>query len=163
MKHTALHHQVQHLCDSIATELYNLAFYIYGNQAEASAASSDTFIKAYAKISVNPTMPDTEQFKQLCFKLLFQYGSINRFTNTKLHPDKENKLYTMLRPLSYNERFIILLFCCHKMQKEQISELLCLPEFLVAKWLLSASQKFGKAGSEAQPAEGFLMPVSSHF
>ncbi len=57
-------------------------------------------------------------------------------------PDEPRaKLLGLLEPLSYNERFVLLLFCCQKLTISQISGILRLPSFVVTRWLFSASRK----------------------
>jgi len=131
-------------------ELYNLALGVTGRDSEARCAVSE----ALTEISGGKKAPDAERFRQLSIRALYRYGK-----NHGVFKERENeaaasecgcreapagpraKLLGLLEPLSYNERFVLLLFCCQKLTISQISEILRLPSFIVTRWLYSASRK----------------------
>jgi hypothetical protein len=130
-----LERNVQYLCNSSAKELYNLSLYLYGNEASALKASVDSFVIAFIKMSGETSVLDTILFRKLSIRYLYKFGKKN------ITHSKTKRLPKILNQLNYNERFIILLFCCSKMKIEHISHILRLPRILVLRCLLSAAQK----------------------
>lgn len=151
MKDMSLNHTIEHLYNSTAKELYNFAINVFGNYSYALQISIDTFVKAFAKMAVHMDIIDSELFMNLNIRLLYKYGKMRKFRVNKnsksaqcniiICNSERTKLSIMLDCLNYNERFILLLFCCQKLRIERISNILRLPNFLVAKWLLSAARK----------------------
>jgi hypothetical protein len=130
-----LERKVHYLCNSSANEIYNLALYIYENEESALKASVDSFVRAFIKMSGETSILDTNLFRKLSIRYLYKFGKKNITESTI------KRLPIDLNHLNYNERFIILLFCCCKMKIEHISHILRLPRILVSRCLLSAAQK----------------------
>ena len=130
-----LERKVHYLCNSTAKELYNLALYIYEDEESALEAAVDSFVRAFIKMSGETSILDINLFRELSIRYLYKFGKKNITESTI------NRLPIDLIQLNYNERFIILLFCCCKIKIEHISHILRLPKILVSRCLLSASQK----------------------
>ncbi len=129
--------QVNQLCETSGGALYRLALYIFGNDKDALEASAAAFAKAYQKASGGKAGPDMEKLEALGIRFLYRYGKATGARaaggNTALH--------NALCRLTYDERFVLLLFCRRKMKLRQIAAVLRQPQFLVARRLLSGVRK----------------------
>ena len=154
MDDTITEYWIQHLYKSTAKDLYNLALNVYGNETEALTASSDAFIDAFIKATGKKNVQDADLFKRLSIRYLYVSGKrrnlVRRWQNKTLIFNRElqaalaedgGKTLGKLNLLNYNERFILLLFCCQKMNIKHISQVLKLPVFFVTRRLLSAVHK----------------------
>jgi hypothetical protein len=133
MEDTIVNNRIQHLCQTSAKELYNFAFRIYGNNLDDLQASTTAFVKAFVRISTTNRAQDTEHFKTLGLRYLYKDGKKSGLNTGKKRSlvYRDIELYHKLDQLDYNERFIILLHCFHKLSITRISQTLRLPKFLV--------------------------------
>ena len=142
------------LYDATAKPLYNLTLYTIGDQPIAERILTDIFVDVFYTIS---DQADSDLFKKKCIKSLYRrirkiriepeydIGCIAQFKikgrQQKPEDIKRAQLFCILRRLSFEERYIILLFCWQRLSLKQIAETLCLPKFLVRKCLHAITAK----------------------
>lgn len=137
MDELVLSGQVNQLCDTAGRELYSLALYVFGNESDALKASVASFAKAYRKVSGGKAGPDIVKLEALGLRFLYRYG---KAAGTK-KAGGDSTFNNALCRLTYDERFLLLLFCRRKMKLRQIAAVLRQPHFLVARRLLSGARK----------------------
>ena len=154
MEDTITDHRIQRLYELTAKDIFTLALYVCGNEAEALSASINAFVDGYDRVTGKKDVPDADMFKLLSIRYLYAEGkkrnaagnrrqktlSFERENRETLSEDRE-ALFHKLHLLKYSERFILLLFCCQRMRIDHISRALRLPVFLVTRRLLSAVHK----------------------
>lgn len=144
------------LYNATVKPLYNLALYTIGDQPTAERILTDVFVEASYAIS---GQSDPDLFKKKCIKLLYRHsrkirikqkhdGSTAPFKiegeGQKSDDIKRTQLFDMLSELSFEERYIILLFCWQRFSFKQISETICQPKFIVRKRLYAIINKVAR-------------------
>jgi DNA-directed RNA polymerase specialized sigma24 family protein len=137
---TARQNTMESLYEAAAKPLYNMAVYTIVDRRLAERTAAVVFLDACRGCS---GIPEGGPFMKRCFGLLYRRGrelcqEDSEFSSADTSGAPLGKL---LSPLSYDERFILLLFCRHKYSLRQISEITGLPEFTVDRRLTSAAGK----------------------
>lgn len=139
-----LQNQAEFLYQAAAKQLYNLALYTVGNQTLAEQITIDAFDGAFCSI---PDKSDAERFTKQSIKLLYRYGRKMRrkagynisdmMFSKKAESGKverrdnveKKRLFEMLSKLSYDERYILLLFCWQRFSAREIADIMRLQLF----------------------------------
>lgn len=137
-----------------AKPLYNLALYAVGDQPTAERILTGVFAEMFNNVS-DQTDPDL--FKRKCIGLMYrrvhktrrkaEYGmgssELPQIAKEQQNPEdiKKAKLFHMLRRLSFEERYIIMLFCWQRFSLGQIAEMIGQPTFLLRKHLKAILNK----------------------
>jgi DNA-directed RNA polymerase specialized sigma24 family protein len=145
------------LYNAAAKPLYNLALYSIGDQATAERILTDVFVEVFYTISDHT---DLDFFKKKCMKLIYRrarkiriklgydIGSTAPFKmkggQQKSDDIKRAQLFNMLSKLSFEERYIILLFCWQRLSFNQIAETIYRPRFITRKHLYAIANKIVK-------------------
>jgi hypothetical protein len=137
MDELVLSGHINYLCDTSGRELYRLALYLFGSESDALKASAAAFTKAFQKVSGGNAGPDMEKLEALGVRFLYRYGKAAGAGAAR----GDTALHNALCRLTFDERFVLLLFCCRKMKLRQIAAVLRRPHFLVARRLLSGARK----------------------
>ena len=124
----------QLLYNATAKPLYNLAIYATGDQSTAERILTDVFVKVFYTI---PDQSAPDLFMKKCIKLLYRHarririkqkhdGSTAPFKiegeEQKSDDIKRTQLFDLLSKLSFEERYIILLFCWQRFSLKQIAK-----------------------------------------
>jgi DNA-directed RNA polymerase specialized sigma24 family protein len=138
------------LYQEAAKPLYNLALFAVGERSLAEEAALGAISVTYRHL---PDASDRQAFRSESLRLLYLYGK--KLCRKNLLPrkaggmedvlpaDGTRRLGCLLEGLSYDEKFILLLFCCQKLTVPEIAETLRQPVFLVEKRLKKAAAKAG--------------------
>lgn len=129
-----------------AEPLYRLAFYTLGDRRLAERTAAAACIDAFGSLS---DACDVGVFLRRCFSLLYKYvkRTCPESGGAGSADAGKQPLERMLSPLSFDEKYIMLLFCREKLTMRQISEITGLAECSVEKLLSSAAVKTnGAAG-----------------
>lgn len=141
-----LEEQVAFLYRATAKGLYHLAFYTIQNQSMAERLSIDAFAFAFYQLS---DKSDVVQFKTVSAGQLYQSIKKRLFIhrwhdpckrmaheNSNLIEESEcSQIAALLTGLSFDERFILLLFLQQRFSQKQIAKILCIPRFVVGRRL----------------------------
>jgi hypothetical protein len=146
--------QVESLYSAAVKELYGLAFYTVLDIKAAEALTAGAFSDTFRILS---DKADLEAFRIKAASCLYRsmkrtsknpgYASGDspahqrRENQLDLPGEKRNRTVVFLSKLSLCERFLLLLFCSDRFSSVQISQILCLPRFLVQKKLRGILQK----------------------
>lgn len=143
-----LHNQVEFLYNAAAKPLYNLALYTIGDPVLARQATTDAFTDSFCNIS---DKTDLELFMNKSTKLLYRYirkaqkNNSDRalFLNTAedTKDGRQEKHVDMLRSLSPDERYILLLFCWQRFSVKRLAGAISRPMFIAKKRLYAALNK----------------------
>jgi DNA-directed RNA polymerase specialized sigma24 family protein len=116
-----------------AKQLFNLALYAVGDGHLAEQAVVSAFAGAYRRL---PDKSDVRLFERQCVRLLYvcgkktlrQSGGRRDAIAADTTADGEtSRLASLLSGLSFNERFILLLFCRLRLSVRQIAAAMRLP------------------------------------
>lgn len=139
--------KIEFLYNTTSKILYNLALYTVGNRSLAALLAADAFADAFKHIS---DKSDLDQFRIKSTELLYRYMKRTlkkadctfdiperkiRESPESLTNKKFNRLTALLFKLSFDERFLLLLFCYQQFSIKQISQITHLPAF-ITKWRL---------------------------
>jgi hypothetical protein len=143
-------HQTESSLHSTAHGLFHTALCAVGDAALAGRAAADAFVDAVNRI---PDTSDAGLFRMRCYSLLYRYckkipelhdyprGRISDTAEYNRHSGGRKRLSEILARMSFDERFIILLFCLEKYSVRQIAKITRLPGFIVEKRLNAAVKK----------------------
>jgi len=130
-----------------AEPLYCLTFYTLGDKLLAEQTAAAACLDAFGGLS---SACDLGVFLNRCFSLLYEYVKRTRPESGGAGTaDAGKPLERMLSPLSFDEKYILLLFCRQKLTIRQISEITGLAECSVEKLLSSAAAKTNGAAGKA--------------
>ncbi len=145
---TMMQQQIENQYRAAAKQLYNMALFSIGDKGLAEQTAAGVFADALEHLK---DTSDIEFFRKHCCTLLYQYcKNIRRqyFCPDKYIADEaaldlrcvENgsHLSGILICLSFEERFIVLLFCLQKYSVRQIAQITRLPCFIIEKRLMAA-------------------------
>ena len=134
------------LYNATVKPLYNLALYTLGDQPTAERILTDVFVEVFYNIS---DQSDPDLFMKKSIKLIYRHArrtkinpgyDIGSTASFKMkeglqNPDdiKRGQFFCILSRLSFEERYIILLFCWQRFSLKQIAEAICRPEYIVRK------------------------------
>ncbi len=140
----SLESQVTYLYNASAKGLYNLALYSIGDQRLAEQLAIDAFASAYNRLSDKTDVTrfrikSTRQLYRIIKKTLINHSKYS-FHEQDTHEDAkfisnkgQNRLYSLLTGLCYNERFLLLLFLQQRFSAEQVAQILYAPQFIIKK------------------------------
>ena len=135
--------------NKLAKQLYNLALYTLGDTALAQRTAIRAFCDTYERLG---GIGDVRVCRRHCIRLLYTYGrkawrkhrkicaAAHALCYQELPPGHGKKpLAALLDGLSYDSRFLLLLFCYCKLTIPEIAEAMGLPAFVVNRRLSSVS------------------------
>lgn len=148
---TTAWHQTESPLRRTAYQLYHMALCAVGDAALAEQTAAGAFCDALNQIR---DASDAGMLRMRCFSLLYRYckktrglyGSTDGYTDAASaeyikYAGGHRRLPEMLACLSFDERFIILLFCLQKYSVRQIATITRLPGFIVERRLNAAVGK----------------------
>lgn len=119
--------------------LYNLALYTVGDKRLAEQAAAQAFSDAFIRIRGNA---DVQLFEAHCLRRLYMFGKkSHRLSDNFIGCKAHDRLTELLISLSFQERYILLLFCWRKFTIHQIAKTTRLPQFIIEKRLNTAVNK----------------------
>jgi DNA-directed RNA polymerase specialized sigma24 family protein len=126
------------LYETAAKPLFQVALYSVGNRSVAEDSAEMAILGAFRD---GPDVSDPGAFLKRCLGKLYRCVKEARSESIKTGADdaQAKPLGQMLAPLSFDERYILLLFCRQKYSIGQIAEITGLQEFIVEKRLTSAA------------------------
>lgn len=144
-------HQTESSLHSTAYGLYNTALYAVGDAALAGQTAADAFVNAFNRIS---DASDISLLRMRCYSLLYRYckkipglhdypcGLASGDTAEHIqYAGGCKQLTEILTCLSFDERFIILLFCLQRYSVREIAKITRLPGFVIERRLNAAVRK----------------------
>jgi hypothetical protein len=154
---TEVTHQLDLLCRTSAKKLYNLARYTVDDSALAESIAIDALTAAVLR---HPDFSESRGAEIDCCGFLYRFArrarKKNRFgfrpLRRKVLAGSGPPLDGALRPinrlfrLSFDERFLLILFCYCKFTIEEISQIMRLPKRIAMKRLYRAAKKSAELG-----------------
>ena len=149
---TTIQEQYESLYSAAAKQLYNLALFTIGNPAAAEQIVIDTFVNVLSSTQDNLSV---DLFVEQSIGFLYRKGRKARkkagyvigcaFEDQPESPTaiKKRQLIRMLGELSYDERFMLLLFCWQRYSIKQIARIMCIPVFITRKRLCGTMTRAG--------------------
>jgi DNA-directed RNA polymerase specialized sigma24 family protein len=137
--YTEIQNQIEHLYQTTAKQLYNFAFYAVGDKRLAEQTAVSAFSDAFKHIS---DKSDISLFQKHYFRLLYIHGKkVHRKSEYYISRIPADSLTEMLIGLSFEERYVLLLFCWQKYSIHQIAKTTMLPGFIIERRLNAAVSK----------------------
>jgi len=139
-----LENQVTCLYNTTAKGLYNLALHSVQDQPLAEQLAMDAFVFAYNRLIDKSDVTrfrikSARQLYRITKKTLINHNwcgsrELNTYESEEFVTYKEKKrIHALLIELNYDERFMLLLFLQQKFSQRQVTEILCIPKFVVKK------------------------------
>ncbi|SHH99068.1 DNA-directed RNA polymerase specialized sigma subunit, sigma24 family [Sporobacter termitidis DSM 10068] len=139
--------QVEFLYQAAARQLYNMALYTVGDREAAEEITIHAFTGAFRKCS---DKTNVDLFKEQSIKLIYRHGrKLQRSPDRRCTAPEtagqisagKKEFIQMLSGLSFDERYILLLFCWHGFSVRQIAKAIGRPVFLTRRHFESAIHK----------------------